>query len=127
MNINVSNFLDALSHPRREEIEELRRSILSSDTQLQESVKWNGPHYTVGGADRITLKVQPVHSPVVVVMHCGAKSHVPDVRSILSSAPDFLEWKSASRATITFANLLDISVNRSAFVNFIQQWLQATK
>lgn len=58
-NIDVTNFLKDLNHPFYEEIELLRKFILTVDQNLRENVKWNGPNYCYNDEDRITMRIQP--------------------------------------------------------------------
>jgi uncharacterized protein YdeI (YjbR/CyaY-like superfamily) len=44
-NDEVTKFLDALDHPLKDEIEQIRKVILTSKTGLNENIKWNGPNY----------------------------------------------------------------------------------
>lgn len=55
----VTGFLDVTDHPMRKEIERLRCIILSADSGLTESVKWNGPNYSFAGEDRFTMRIHP--------------------------------------------------------------------
>ncbi|MEZ4852386.1 MAG: DUF1801 domain-containing protein [Bacteroidia bacterium] len=52
-------FLDGLNHPFRKEIEKLRLIIINATNDLTENIKWNGPNYCYGEADRITMRIQP--------------------------------------------------------------------
>ena len=45
LNSEVTNFLNELNHPFRNEIEQLRNCILSANSKLTENIKWNGPNY----------------------------------------------------------------------------------
>ena len=59
LNREVTDFLDELNHPFRNEIEQLRRYIISANTALTENIKWNGPNYSIHNEDRITMRIQP--------------------------------------------------------------------
>jgi uncharacterized protein YdhG (YjbR/CyaY superfamily) len=52
-NDEVTQFLDKLDHPMKEETEQLRRDIRSAIAGLSENLKWNGPNYCFQGADRM--------------------------------------------------------------------------
>lgn len=73
LNEEVTTFLDQMHHPSRAGIDQLRNIILSTDETLTENIKWNGPNYSVGGEDRITMKIQPPTRPVKLIFHRGAK------------------------------------------------------
>ena len=57
LNQAVTVFLDELNHPFRKEIEKLRNYILSSNNDLTENIKWNGPNYCYEDQDRITIRI----------------------------------------------------------------------
>src|SRR5690606_37835696 len=40
----VTAFLDDMNHPLRDEIEYLRKIIMSTGLELSEGIKWNGPN-----------------------------------------------------------------------------------
>lgn len=57
LNKDVTTFLDDLNHPFRNEIELLRLTILGAADTLTENIKWNGPNYSIGEGDRITMRI----------------------------------------------------------------------
>ena len=67
----VTAFLDGLNHPLRKEIDQVRRIIQSARPELEETVKWNGPNFNCGGADRITMRIHPP-TQIQLVFHRGA-------------------------------------------------------
>jgi hypothetical protein len=73
LNNQVSLFLDELNHPFRSEIENLRNCILLAQPKLNENIKWNGPNYSHGEEDRVTMRVQPLKKQVQLILHRGAK------------------------------------------------------
>jgi hypothetical protein len=72
LNGEVTAFLDNLKHSLREEIEYLRKIIMSTDYELTEGIKWNGPNYSINGEDRITIRINP-QKHLQVIFHRGAK------------------------------------------------------
>ncbi|WP_276371227.1 DUF1801 domain-containing protein [Chryseolinea sp. H1M3-3] len=72
LNGAVTKFLDELQHPLRDQIEQLRKSILSANSGLTENIKWNGPNYGFHGEDRITMRIHPPRQ-IQLIFHCGAK------------------------------------------------------
>lgn len=74
LNIEVTALLEAINHPFRNEIEQLRICILEANNRLEENIKWNGPNYCFNNEDRITMRVQPPTMQVQLIFHRGAKS-----------------------------------------------------
>jgi hypothetical protein len=68
MNSEVTDFLDELNHPFRNEIEHLRICILTANSGLTENIKWNGPNYCYGNEDRITMRVQPTTTKQIQII-----------------------------------------------------------
>jgi hypothetical protein len=62
LNEAVTQFLDALDHPLRKEIEQLRQAVLSANAGLSENIKCNGPNYCFRSEDRITLRIHPLNN-----------------------------------------------------------------
>ena len=74
LNNEVTDFLDELNHSLRKEIEALRICILSTDNNLTENIKWNGPNYCFDNEDRITMRIQPPKTKLIqIIFHRGAK------------------------------------------------------
>ena len=68
----VDSFMSGLRHPRKNEIEAVRSSILASAPGITERVKWNVPSFGSVGDDRVTFRLQPGNR-VQLIFHRGAK------------------------------------------------------
>lgn len=127
LNSEVTEFLDALTHPFRKEIEQLRLFILSADKQLTENIKWNGPNYCIGDADRITMRIQPPAKKVQLIFHRGAKKQEQPADKLIANKSKLLTWKENDRAIITFKNLQEIEQAKEELTAIITEWLVAAK
>lgn len=124
-NEEVTRFLDALKHPLRDEIE-LLRSILLSEQDLEESIKWNGPNYSIHAEDRITMKIQPPKQ-IQLIFHRGAKKlEQPKIR-LIDDNSGLLTWKENDRAFASFKSVQEIENSTSDLKAIIQKWISATK
>lgn len=124
----VTNFLDELSHPLRNEIELLRNCILSAHLDLTENIKWNGPNYCFDNEDRITMRIQPpTTKQIQIILHCGAKVQEQPKARILKENFDLLTWKTNDRAVITFKNIQDIEKGKAELTEIVSQWIGAAK
>jgi hypothetical protein len=126
LNKSVSDFLDELNHPFRNEIEQLRNCILTANSDLTENIKWNGPNYCVDGKDRITLRINPP-KPVQIIFHCGAKVQEQPKEKLIKENYDILTWRGNDRAIATFKNMQDIENAREDLTKIINEWIQAAK
>lgn len=127
LNSEVSELLDSLKHPFRNEIEQLRNSILSVNPGLTENIKWNGPNYCYNNEDRITMRVQPPSKQVQLILHRGAKKQTQPKDKLIANTSKFLVWKENDRAIITFKSMQDIENGTTELKQIITEWISATK
>jgi hypothetical protein len=128
MNLNrdVSGFLDQQFYPLRKEIERLRVTILSTDNNLTENIKWNGPNYCFGSEDRITMKIQPTKN-IQLVFHRGAKKQEQPKDRLIEENSGILIWRGNDRAIATFNHMSDIEEGEADLKEIIKKWINATK
>lgn len=126
LNPEVSNFLDALKHPFRAEIEALRICILKANSNLTEDIKWNGPNYSLNAQDRLTMRIQPPKQ-VQLIFHRGAKKLAQPKNKLIASASKLLEWKENDRAVISFKTLKDIETAEKELSTLVKEWLEASR
>lgn len=125
-NTEVTKFLDEQNHPFRKEIEELRNYLLSANPDLTENIKWNGPNYCVGNADRITMRIQPPSKQVQLIFHRGVSKQAQPEDKLISNKSKRLVWKENDRAIITFKSLEDIENGKSELIEIVTEWISAT-
>lgn len=53
----VAKFMSSLEHPFKEEIAEVRKIILGTNSRITEKIKWNAPSFCVDDEDRITFNL----------------------------------------------------------------------
>ncbi len=123
MNPEVTKFLDELNHPLRDEIEQLRKIILSAKSSIEENIKWNGPNYTFNGEDRITMKIQPPKN-VQLIFHRGAKVMEMPKEKLLKEDFGILNWKGNDRAVATFVIMEEIVSTKESLQKIIEEWVQ---
>lgn len=125
LNSKVTDFLDSLNHALRAEIECLRNIIMSTDYELTEGIKWNGPNYGINGKDRITMRINP-QKQIQVIFHRGAKVKEPLKERLLSGQYDILIWKENDRAIASFKSLDEIQENSQMIREIVTKWIEAT-
>lgn len=125
LNSKVTGFLDSLNHALRAEIECLRNIIMSTDYELTEGIKWNGPNYSINGKDRITMRINP-QKQIQVIFHRGAKVKEPLKERLLSGQYDILIWKENDRAIASFKSLDEIQENSQMIREIVTKWIEAT-
>lgn len=127
LNIEVTAFLDALNHPFRNEIEQLRSCILTANANLNENIKWNGPNYCYENADRITMNIQPPNKRVLLIFHRGTKKQEQPKEKLIANKSKLLVWKENDRAIITFKSLEGIENAKAELIGIVAEWIHATK
>lgn len=123
---DVTQFLDELNHPFRPQIEALRAIIAKASNELSENIKWNGPNYSIGSEDRITMRIQPPKQ-VQLIFHCGAKTKTLPRIKLIEDDFGLLVWKGNDRAVADFTQMQTIENNRENLITIILQWLAATQ
>jgi hypothetical protein len=125
-NNEVTAFLDSQNHPLRNEIEELRTSILIADDGLTENIKWNGPNYCHNAQDRITMRIQPPKQ-LQLVFHRGAKKLEQPQNRLIDTKSKLLIWKENDRAVVTFKNMQEIKDAQTDLAKIVLDWIYAAK
>ncbi|RDU37922.1 DUF1801 domain-containing protein [Neobacillus piezotolerans] len=122
----VEEFMGKLQHPLKEEIEEVRKIILSSDTRITEQIKWNAPSYLVDNDDRITFNLKG-KGFFRLVFHCGAKVN-PEAKNepLFVDHTGLLEWQANDRAIVKFSEKDDIKAKEDGLRTVISEWIKAT-
>jgi hypothetical protein len=122
----LTKFLDALNHPLRSEIEQLRSTILTAVSGLTENIKWNGPNYCYENADRITMRIQPPKQ-IQLIFHRGANKLAQPTTKLINDDSQLLVWKENDRAVATFTHMDDIVKQRSNLIDIVNKWVEAAR
>lgn len=125
LNKEVTYFLDSLNLSLRDEVECLREIIMGAGYELTESVKWNGPNYSINGEDRITIRISP-KKQLQVIFHRGAKVKEMPKNRLLSGDYDILIWKENYRAIASFNTMNEIQEKRQMIIEVVGKWIEAT-
>ncbi|WP_242926168.1 DUF1801 domain-containing protein [Pontibacter vulgaris] len=121
----VNEFLSELEHPLKDLILEVRSTIIKSNPNLKEHIKWNAPSYAINGEDRITMKLFPPKN-IQVVFHTGAKSKKQPAERLIADPTGILKWVTNDRAVSTFITIEELELKASEFKKIINNWLEAT-
>jgi len=118
----VDDFMQALAHPQKAEIEALRTIIKGADKSISEGIKWNAPSYrTVEWFATMNLRSK---TGMQVILHLGAKVKEKGWKGFTLDDPAGLAtWLGKDRAMVTFADLKAIKAHKGAFVAILKQWI----
>lgn len=119
----VDQFMSQLDHPLKDGIEQVRSSVLGSNQQITEHIKWNAPSFCYEGEDRVTFRLAP-GGEVQLIFHRGAKVR-DSTDFVFEDRTDLLKWVTADRAIVTLGDMEDVKANIPALVDVINQWVKA--
>ena len=116
-------FIRSLAHPREAEIFAIRAILLAADPRIAESIKWNAPSFST--TEHVATFQLRGKSGVQLVLHMGAKPR-PDsrVRTSIDEPAAGLDWKSADRAVLTFADLADVEARKEPLTRVVRAWIR---
>lgn len=123
---SLEEFFSSQDAEKLQQIMAVRKVILSSSSDLIESLKWNAPNYLYKGEDRVTFNVMNKQNKVKVVIHMGAKKKEDKKGTpVIADPNELVEWNSDIRGVIQFENLNDINLKSKNFKKLIKNWLNA--
>jgi hypothetical protein len=114
----VTDFMRALEHPRKAEMELLRATILAADPGISEGIKWNAPSFrTAEWFATMNFRGKAL----MVILHAGAKAR--DTTDLKIDDPKgLLKWLGKDRAAVSFDDMKTLRTHQEAFAAVIRQW-----
>ncbi|HYP61380.1 MAG TPA: DUF1801 domain-containing protein [Thermomicrobiales bacterium] len=120
----VDQFMAALEHPLKAEIERLRAIIIGANAGISEQIKWKAPSFCYRGDDRVTMKLHPV-SQVQLIFHRGSKPK-DTANFAFEDNSGLLKWAAKDRGVATFRNMAEIEQHKVALRDLLNRWMIAT-
>lgn len=118
----VDQFMAALDHPCKAEIETLRRAILAVDPAIAEGVKWNAPSWRTTDYFATTHLRSKVG--LGLILHLGAKaSALPAGGLAIDDPTGLLKWLGKDRAQVEFSTAADLQAKLPALQDLLRQWI----
>lgn len=118
--LDVARFLEALEHPMKAEIEDLRKLILAADRSIQEGIKWNAPSFRTTEYFA-TFHLRP-RDRVTLILHLGAAVR-KEPGIAIDDPGELLEWLGKDRARVTFHDRAEIRAKRKALQSLLRRWI----
>lgn len=118
----VDEFMRALDHRLKGEIEAIRAAILGVDDSIAEGIKWKAPSFrTSGYFATVNLREK---KGIGLILHLGAKVRNLSSGSIgIDDPAQLLKWLGKDRAMIVFESQGDFAAKKAAFERIIRQWI----
>jgi hypothetical protein len=109
----VAEYMAALKHPLKAEVQALREIIQGVNSQITEQIKWNAPSFSYKGY----LATMNLHEQNVVrlVFHNGA---------ILDQSSGILEGDYVDRRLVYFKDMVEVKAKKPALVKAIKEWIK---
>ncbi|MEZ4671002.1 MAG: DUF1801 domain-containing protein [Anaerolineae bacterium] len=121
---SVNQFMKALDYPLKEVVELVRSTILASDPEITEHIKWNAPSFCYQNQDRVTLNLRSADF-VQLVFHRGSK--VKDSHNFtFEDDSGLLEWVAVDRAVVKLHDEAEAKAKAAALANVVIQWMRTT-
>lgn len=118
----VDDFLRTLEHPRKAEIEAVRRLILAASPTIAEGIKWKSPSFRV--AEYFATVNLRAKEGVQLIFHQGAKVTDSATTGIPIEDPaGLLEWLAKDRASVSFKDGKALAAKAEAFQELVRQWI----
>jgi hypothetical protein len=122
----VVAFLRELDHPKKNDIEAVRRIILGVSPKIREGIKWNSPSFRTTDSDyfaTLNLRGKGGDERVWLVLHTGAK--VKKTKAMKIADPTgLLRWLGKDRCLVVFVDSKDIQAKKLALQSVIREWIR---
>ncbi|MGM9482305.1 DUF1801 domain-containing protein [Roseateles sp. NT4] len=120
----VDQFMAALDHPFKADIETLRAAILAVDHSIAEGIKWNAPSW------RTTEYFATTHlrakAGFGLILHLGAKAReLPEGGLAIADPGGLLKWLGRDRAQVEFASTADFDARLAELQAVLKQWIRS--
>ncbi len=109
---SVDDFMAALDHPLKAEVQAVREIILKAHPGITEQVKWNAPSFSYKG--------------YLVTFNLWAKEHIHLVfhnGAILTNTEGLLEGDYPDRRMFYLADRRAVKAKKAALVRLIKEWV----
>lgn len=115
--------MDALRPSQRVLVDAVRQVIARAVPRATESVKWNAPSFAL--AEHFATFHLRAKTGVQLVLHLGAKVRPDtDLRTVITSPGDLLEWKGPDRAIVSLRDVTHLAAVRRELTRILKAWSQ---
>ncbi|AUX48223.1 uncharacterized protein SOCE26_097540 [Sorangium cellulosum] len=119
---DVIEFLRALDHPMKREIEAVRQIILGVSPEIHEEIKWNAPSFRT--TDHFATFNLRTKEHVRLILHRGVKVKDTATKGLEIADPaGLLEWLAKDRCLVTLGDGKDIEAKRAALEAVLRAWI----
>jgi uncharacterized protein YdhG (YjbR/CyaY superfamily) len=110
----VDTFLEALDHPLKSEVQQVREIIKGANKNVTEQIKWNAPSFSYNGEYLVTFNLRPTDRIHLVF-------HNPMISKVKSK---LLEGDYKDRRMAYFANMQEIQAKRAVLAKALKDLIK---
>ncbi|KQV52749.1 hypothetical protein ASC95_07980 [Pelomonas sp. Root1217] len=119
----VDQFMAALDHPFKAEIEALRRAMRAVDPSIAEGIKWNAPSWRT--SDYFATTHLRSKAGLGLILHLGAKAReLPEGGLQIADPTGLLKWLGKDRAQVEFTSAADFMAKLPALQAVLKGWIR---
>jgi hypothetical protein len=119
--VAVDQFMAALDHPCKAEIETLRRAMQAVDPAIAEGIKWNAPSWRT--SEYFATTHLRAKTGFGLILHLGAKAReLPAGGLAIADPTGLLKWLGRDRAQVEFTSAADLTAKLPALQAVLRQW-----
>jgi uncharacterized protein YdeI (YjbR/CyaY-like superfamily) len=112
-NPKVDEYLSKKSHPLTAEIEKVREIILSTHSEIEETIKWNSPTFMYKG--NMASYFMNAKKHVSLMFHKGA---------LINDTTGLLEGEGKEGRTAKFSDMDDIEKKKESLQSVVKEWIK---
>ncbi len=94
---DIEKFFETFEHAQKAEIIALHYFIVAAMPDLEGSIKWNAPNYSINGIDCITMRLAP-KDIFQIILHRGAKKRSDEFS--FNDPFAIIKWAATDRGSI---------------------------
>ena len=118
----LEEYLRELVHPRKKELQALRKLILGADPAVSEGFKWNSLSFRT---QDWFATINVTGTGLRLVLHRGAKpkagaQHGPKI----ADPAGLLVWPAKDRCLVSISSAKDLREKRVALQSILRQWIE---
>ena len=108
----VDEFMSALEHPLKAEMDKVRSIIVNANAKIEEDVKWGGPSFFYK-EDLATFNPR-IKNYVALIFHKG---------DLLNIESDFLEKATKGKVYAKFYSMQQVTENKELLEKMVNTWV----
>lgn len=118
----VDDYLAALQHPQKAELEAVRAVVMSADPSIHEGVKWNAPSFWRG--EWFATFHLRARGGLMLIIHRGAKARSAEPTPYVEDPEEVLQWITNDRCSVMFESMTAVQQKAAPLRAAIKRWVK---